>query len=113
MSFITREELDGKVVVIEVPRRLYMDSSDNFRTLLSELVEQGKFQLVIDLSKTKFIDSTGLSAMLSRIATTRSNQGDIRLAAPSSFVQELLELTQFNQIIKCFKDVHSAVESFK
>ncbi|MFQ5825580.1 MAG: STAS domain-containing protein [bacterium] len=113
MDFQTREKLDGKVIVIELPERLDFQISDDFRSMLNELAKQGKYQLVFDLEKTKYIDSSGLSALVSRIATTRSNQGDIRLASPTKFVRELLELTHLNQIIKCFDNVKAAVESFR
>jgi anti-sigma B factor antagonist len=113
MRFQTREKFDGKVIVIEVPERLDLHISADFRSMLNELVEQGKYQLVFDLEKTKYIDSSGLSALVSRIATTRSNHGDTRFASPTKFVRELLELTHLNQIIKCFDDVNSAADSFK
>ncbi|MFQ6115012.1 MAG: STAS domain-containing protein [bacterium] len=113
MDLQTREELDGKVIIIEVPERLDLQISDDFRSMLNQLVEQGRYQLVLDLRKTKYIDSSGLSALVSRIATARSNQGDIRFASPTEFVRELLRVTHIDRIIRCFEDVNSAVESFR
>ena len=113
MEFITREELEGKVSVIECPNRLDANIADDFRDKIKELVEQKKFLLVVDLGNTEFIDSSGLGALVSRIAVTKSNQGDVRLASPSPNILKLLEITNLDKIFKCFDDVQSAVESFK
>lgn len=113
MGFDTRAALDGKVIVIEVPERLDLQNADEFRKKLNDLVEQGNYQIIIDLGNTNYVDSLGLSALVSRIAATRSNGGDIRFASPSGFLLKLLELTHLKQIIKIFDDVDSAIDSFR
>ncbi len=113
MEFATREELEARVVVIEGPERLEANISNDFRTKMNQVVDEGKFQVVVDLKGTEFIDSSGLGALVSRIAVTRSNQGDVRLASPSPNIRKLLGITHLDKIFKCFDDVESAVESFK
>ena len=113
MEFKKQEALDGKVIIIEVPDRLDIHVAPDFRAKLSELVEQGNYQIIFDLGNTAYVDSLGLSALVSRIAEARSNQGDIRFASPSGFFRELLVLTHLNQVIKIFDDVNSALDSFR
>ncbi len=113
MEFTTKEELGGKVIVIEAPVRLDASVADDFRNTMKKLVEEGKFNIVVDLAKTEFIDSSGLGALVSRIAVTRSNKGDVRLASPSETILKLLEITHLNQIFKYFDDLESAIKSFE
>jgi len=113
MKFNVWEELDGKVTVIECPNRLDASIADEFKKMMSDLVDQGKFRLVVDMGKTSFIDSSGLGSLVSRIAAIRANQGDIHLASPSATIIKLLEMTHLDQIFKLFDDVKSAVESFE
>ncbi|NIR47905.1 STAS domain-containing protein, partial [candidate division KSB1 bacterium] len=80
MDFETRTALDGNVVVIEMPELLNFDVADILRSKLKSLVENKQFRIVIDLTRTKYVDSSGLGAMVSRIAMARSNGGDIRFA---------------------------------
>ena len=75
MAFITSETPDGKVVIVEGPDRLEANISDDFRKMINDLVDQGKTRLVIDMEKTDFMDSSGLGALVSRIAATRANHG--------------------------------------
>lgn len=100
-------------MVIETPERLDLEVSDSLRSQIKALVEKQNFRLVFDMSRTRYLDSTGLSALMSRIALARSKGGDMRLAGPSDFVLGILELTNLNKIIKCYDDVKSALESFR
>ncbi len=113
MEFKTRTELNGQVIVIEISEYLDYSISDDLRLQLKSLVEGGQYKFVFDLSKNKYIDSSGLGALVSRISVIRSNGGDIRLASPSETVVSVLNLTHLNKIMKCFQDVTSAIESFK
>ena len=112
MAFVTAETPDGKVVIVEGPGRLDANISDDFKKLINELADHGKSCLVIDMQKTEFMDSSGLGALVSRIAATRANQGDVRLASPSPFIVNLLNITHLDKVFKCFDDVESAIKSF-
>ncbi len=113
MEFSTRQEADGDVTVIECPSRIDVNATDDFLTTMQELVEAGNYRIVLDLDKTEFIDSCGLGALVSHIAATRSNSGDIRLASPGEAIQKLLKITNLDKIFNYFDDVPSAVESYK
>jgi len=112
-KFSIREEMGGEVVVIEAPARLDASVASDFRAKMGEFVDKGKNKIVVNLAKTEFMDSSGLGALVSRIATSRANKGDIRLASPTAHTLKLLEITHLNKIFKIFDDVNSAIESFK
>ncbi len=111
MDFTIRE-LDNNVVVFGIPERLTMDVSDELKKILKEHVEAGHIKIVVDLQNTNYMDSSGLGAIVSKIAATRSQQGDIRLASPRPTVSNLLELTHIDQIVQIFDSVDQAVKSY-
>ncbi len=113
MSFELEDFNEGAVTVIHIPERLTSDTSDELKKILKEQVEKKVIKIVIDLAKTRYMDSSGLGAIVSKIASTRANNGDIRLASPQQYIIELLELTHINQIIKVFNSVEDAVKSFE
>jgi len=112
MNFNVSEK-SNNVVVIKTPERFTVEVSSEFKGILNDLVQEQKYKIVIDLTATKYMDSSGLGAIVSRIAATRANQGDIRLAKPSKFVEELLDLTQLMRILKIYKSTKSAINSYK
>lgn len=112
MTNRTRHEKLGEIVVIHAPERLRADESAEFRQTLNEIVDQGVFRLVIDLTQTTAMDSTGLGALVSRIAVTRQNSGDVRLAGCNDTINSLLSITHLDQVFKTYSDVKEAVDSF-
>jgi len=47
-----------------------------------------------------FIDSTGLSVLITALKRARSLGGDVRLRAPSHQVFKVLELTRLHQVFE-------------
>jgi anti-sigma B factor antagonist len=112
MNFKAIESADGKVLIISTPPRLTTENSDGLKKLLKNYVDEGRYNIVINLTGTDYLDSSGLGAIVSKIAQTRSNNGDIRLASVNEYVMNLLELTHINQIIKIFDTPEQAAASF-
>ncbi len=113
MTFESSLNEKGDVVIIRCPQRLANDTSGEFKIFIRNLVEAGQARIVIDLSPTDFVDSSGLGAIVSRIAASRALHGDIRLAGAGEFVSNLLEITHLNKVNKAFPDVAAALNSFE
>ncbi|MGD9487377.1 MAG: STAS domain-containing protein [Calditrichaceae bacterium] len=113
MAEVVYKKLANGVIVINGPERLTSDSSDDYKKLLSALVDDGNFNIVIDLSATVYMDSRGLGAIVSKISVLRSNNGDIRITGINTQIRQLLEITHLNQILKSYPDLPTAVNSFK
>ena len=112
MTITVNKDSDKDVMVIDAPERLDVLNAEEFRNILNGIIDKKEFKIVVNLEVTKYIDSTGLGALVSRIALTRSNQGDIRLAAPKQNITDLLELTHLIKILKCYETVELAVNSY-
>jgi anti-sigma B factor antagonist len=80
---------------------------------LRELTDEGKNHVVVDLSKTKFMNSSGLGMLISGMTTMRNAGGDLRLARVADRIQSLLVVTKLITVFKEYDTVDEAVESFK
>lgn len=85
-----------------------MVTAARFREVVTGLVDSGRSKLVIDLSETTFLDSSGLGALISGLKSTRQAGGDLRLAAPTEQVQLVLKLTNMDRVLAEYPDVDSA-----
>jgi anti-sigma B factor antagonist len=112
MTFQTRFELNGNVVVIKIPKRLDLQISDDLKKLLSDFSKEGRFKYIMDLNDTEYVDSSGLSAFVFQIAACRSHSGDIHLVAPSESIKSLLTITHLDTVLKSFETIHSALNNF-
>ncbi len=79
---------------------------------LHDLKENGKKNVVIDLSKTKFMNSSGLGMLISGMTTMRNAGGDLRLANVADRIQSLLVITKLITVFKHFDSVDEAVTSY-
>lgn len=108
----TLHELPGNIVIIDCPERLETNNSEGLKKILTSCIEREIYRIVINLSGTAYVDSSGLGAIVSRIAAARSQGGAIKLVVSSPLVIQLLEVTNLNKILNCFDDLDAAVNSF-
>ena len=80
---------------------------------LHELKEQGKRNIIADLGKVKFMNSSGLGMMISALTTMRNAGGDLRLANVADRIQSLLVITKLITVFRHFDSVEKAVQSYE
>ncbi len=103
--------VDG-IAVVRPVGRLNMVSAPQLSQTVADLVADGASKMVIDLSDTDTIDSSGLGALVSCLKKARSAGGDLRLAGPNSQARTVLELTNLSRVLKPSVDVSTAIASF-
>lgn len=113
MTFQTEEVEDAEIVIINLPEKVSGEISDQLKIYIRGLVEKGRYKLVMNLAETTFMDSSGLGALVSKIAVTRANNGDVRLAHSQEYISNLLELTHLDQVMKTYSTVLDAIRSFE
>ena len=111
MSFNTSERFNS--VVIEFKGNV-MGGPDavSLNEQLHELIDAGKTNVVVDLSKVKFMNSSGLGMLIGALTTMRKSGGDLRLANATDKIESLLIVTKLITVFKNFKSVDEAVESY-
>ena len=109
---ITTKELK-RVILVAPTGRIDHQSAPELQKALDDLINQGQFKLVLDLSGVNYISSAGLRVLLAaRKAVKRWNRGDLRLAHIQPYVRDTLDLVGFTRIFEIYDDVVDAVGSF-
>lgn len=108
MIFAHRNQ-DG-VDIIELGGHLNMENAGDARTALSGIIEGGCQRLVIDFERVEFVDSSGLSVLVSAYKLIEGKAGKLVLAHIPKNVQALFALTRLNEAFQIFADTPSAVE---
>ena len=86
-----------------------LSSAADLEGELRNIVELGERHLVVDLSKTTFLDSAALAALVSAHHRARVLGGSVRLAGATGPVRKILELTRLDVILDNHADVAAAV----
>lgn len=79
---------------------------------LHELIEKGQTNIVADLRKVKFMNSSGLGMLIGGLTTMRKAGGDLRIANATDKIESLLVITKLITVFKHFKSLDEAVESY-
>jgi anti-sigma B factor antagonist len=111
MSFNTSERY-GSVVIEFKGNVMGGPDAVSLNEQLHELIDAGKTNVVVDLAKVKFMNSSGLGMLIGGLTTIRKAGGDLRLANATDKIQSLLMVTKLITVFKNFDSVDKAVESF-
>ncbi|HKK43912.1 MAG TPA: STAS domain-containing protein [Balneolaceae bacterium] len=79
---------------------------------LHELIEEDKTNIIANLGKVKFMNSSGLGMLIGGLTTMRKSGGDLRIANATDKIESLLVITKLITVFKHFKTLEEAVESF-
>jgi anti-anti-sigma factor len=79
---------------------------------LSDQVQAGRANLVVDLMGVEFMSSAGLRTLLGAVKETRSQGGDLRIASSNPGVDKVLKMSGFHNIAKVFASQAEAIASF-
>jgi anti-anti-sigma factor len=105
-------ERHDSVLLVTTGDELDARNAAQAKEFFRELVDGGDRQLVIDLSRLSFIDSSGLGVLVTALKTARQAGGDVRLCGLSESVRSIFELTRLFRVFNTFDDSAAAVASF-
>lgn len=104
---------DGRVTVISVEGDLVLGPPETtFKRKIDELLEGSRVNLLVDLGRVDYIDSSGLGALVRALSETQREGGQTKLLHAGPRVKKLLEITKLNSIFEMFDDREEAVSSF-
>jgi anti-sigma B factor antagonist len=108
----TIETDDGGLTIFHLAGRIDITSANDLKRVLADNVGEGHTRLVLDLSEVSFVDSSGLSALVSGLRVARRAGGDLRLAAPGDQPKAVLGLTSLDQIFSIAPTLAEAVDGY-
>ena len=109
---ISRREKEG-ITLLDMSGPLTMgEAATRLRDTLRGLLAEGRGNVVLNLAKVDYIDSTGLGAMMMCYTALRRESGRLVLLNLNRRHMELLVLTKLSTIFEMFDDEQMAVNSF-
>jgi anti-sigma B factor antagonist len=103
------EKTNGAVVLYVKEKRLDAHNSGELKDHMLQLGENGKIHIVVDLQEVRFIDSSGLGALLSGYKNTTLRNGSFKLSSLQPQVQSMFELTRLHRVFDIYPSVQEAL----
>ncbi len=110
MSFTVTQQ--GDVTVVEVEGQLIVGNRQELKQKVLEQLDAGVRKVLVDFSRTGYIDSSGLGVLVSLAKKIRDTGGDLRLANLNEDLQTLFELTKLDTLFQISESRERALESF-
>ena len=101
---VTDEALDAKRHIVAVSGEVDLYTAADLRAALSHAVEEGCTSLVIDLTNTQFMDSTGLSTLVSAQKRMRSRGGKLVIVNVDPSLAYTFQITGLDLVFKVVGD---------
>jgi len=108
-----KETIQGKVAILSPSGNMMGGSDtqelhDHVKSLISDEIKN----VVIDLGKVNWINSSGLGSLIAAMTSLKNAGGTLKLASVTNKVNSLLMITQLIQIFETYATPERAVASF-
>ena len=84
----------------------------DFEEELTKLVEGGHYNLLLDLEKLTYINSTGLGLLMATFRQVRQHGGDLVIAKMSDKITNIFNLLGFSRLIHTYPSEQEALAKF-
>ncbi|MGE5262221.1 MAG: STAS domain-containing protein [Acidobacteriota bacterium] len=102
-----------RVDLVEIDGRIDSSTAPQLEQALANIIKEGRFRIVVDMSETDFMSSAGLRALLSALKQVRRfNRGDVRLSNMPDRIKKAFDLAGLLEVFKVFDNSVDAVGSF-
>ena len=99
---------DG-IEVIDIRGEIDMYTAPRLRELLIDLVSKGHYQLVVNLDKVGFLDSTGLGVLVGGLRRVRAHDGSLDLVCTQQRILKIFRITGLTEVFGIYETVDQAI----
>jgi anti-sigma B factor antagonist len=98
----------GDHTVLEVGGEVDVYTAPRLRERLIELVEAGARNVVVDLSRVEFLDSTGLGVLVGALKRLRAVGGSLGLVCAQERLLKIFRITALDRVFSLYDSVEAA-----
>lgn len=109
LQITVRKEND--VPIIELVGEVDAYTSARFRESMVELIENGASNLIINMEKVEYIDSSGLGALVGGLKRASEREGHILIVCTNPQVRKVFEITGLEKVFSLFSSEADAIRS--
>ncbi len=102
------EKINGYSVLTIQDERIDAHNSSELKQYLLQMIESGEKRIFVHLGHVRFIDSSGLGALLSGNKNILAKSGSLTLVNIQQQVLSMFELTRLNRVFDIYADLNEA-----
>ncbi len=108
-----KQSAKGDVMVLNLSGKI-MGGPDHekFMTEIKTLISEGQVDVLLDMHKVSWVNSTGLGILVSGYHTLKKNGGRLKICQVSDRIDNILNVTQLKLVFETFDNCEEALASF-
>ena len=113
MALYMVEKLVEGVTILDLRGRLVLgEETLALRERVKRLVAGGNKRIVLNLEELAYMDSSGLSALISGFVSVRNQGGELKLLKLTKRVSDLMQITKLSTVFDIYGTLDDAQRSF-
>ncbi len=100
---------DGGHAILEGVGEIDVYTAPKLREKLIELVSEGSYNLIVDLEKVDFLDSTGLGVLVGGLKRVRNHDGSLQLVCTQEKILKIFRITGLTKVFPIHGTIADAV----
>jgi anti-sigma B factor antagonist len=104
---------DDDLTVINVEGEIDVYTAPKLREKLIDLVNKGRYHLLVDMEKVEFLDSTGLGVLVGGLKRVRAHDGSLELVCTQERILKIFRITGLTKVFGIHDSIAEAEEKRK
>jgi anti-sigma B factor antagonist len=106
---ITDRKVDDDTHVVAVTGEIDLFTAPEFKLRMSELIDAGRSRLIVDLSKTTFIDSSSLGVLIGAHRRLKLRGGALLVVCEGETIAKTFKITGLDGVFRLAPTVDAAL----
>ena len=108
-----KQSPQGEVMILNIAGKI-MGGPDyeTFHSEIKTLIKEGYVDILLNMSKVSWINSTGLGILVSAYHTLKKNGGVMKICEVSPRIDNILNVTQLKLVFETYDKQKDALDSF-
>lgn len=111
MSGIKLEEQIGGAILHLKGEFIGGQETEDLQNTLKQLAEQQKNSLIINLEKTRYLNSTALGVLIAAHTNFAKREGKVVLCNLSKSIENIFVITKLTMVFPIFENLEEAIKS--
>ena len=109
---ISQREKDA-ITILDIQGEIDLYNAPEIKDIIQKLIEAQKNNVIINLEKISYIDSSGIGALISSLSNLKKYQGGLKIINVYASVKKVFELTKLTGFFEIYESEAEALAKFK
>jgi anti-sigma B factor antagonist len=104
-------EAQGDTYIVDLNGEIDVYTSPKVKDAIGDLIDKGHYNLIINLEKVRYIDSTGLGVLIGGLKRVREHGGTVNLVCTNPQIKKIFDITGLVKIFGIYDDEDAAMKA--